>query len=572
MTEQDRIGDDDNSGGQQQQQSQDVAALPSLSSSPSVVVASQSTKSPVLSPSMIRKMKEMPTAESHSSKHEHHYEQYDDDNDNPRSLLAEESESRLHVNSSSLSTDDVTERQEQQYDPRSAMTTTEPHHSRGASFYEELKIKDGPLYSINAPPRNDSSEYLLRYAEQQEQTEADDPSTSFVVDGDGRPVQSHLDGGQRSSSKDTSFCSTTSSSSCGVDGAPFYRRNPLPAETTALLIVDVQPEYWSNCPAVRTDFPNFPQKLAKTIEICRRQRAKIIWVRADYRYSHSPWLSQFERIRGPRNLGEVPCDPSSPSFTSWEDFAHPQGGEVIIAKSSWSSTTNTALMDILRTGGIENVLVCGLITSVCVQHSAFGIFEAGYRTLLVTDACADRGRARHEAALALYGDYMYELVTSDDLDCDKTGLIPAQPVWLTLDAKTRMVRANSFPKPDDATVLSSSVAKTMRPTHPPPVVVHHHPHSNTSASTNTGVTPPRKHKQLVSLPGCSSISSSSSNSSSLFGMKVKPLKHCGSINSSTTTVTVCSSTTDEEEEESSSSSSSTASSSSSTTENVGIMM
>ena len=51
-------------------------------------------------------------------------------------------------------------------------------------------------------------------------------------------------------------------------------------------------------------------------------------------------------------------------------------------------------MDILRVSGIDTVLVCGLITSVCVQHSAFGVFEAGYRTLLVEDACGDRGMGR----------------------------------------------------------------------------------------------------------------------------------------------------------------------------------
>jgi hypothetical protein len=170
-------------------------------------------------------------------------------------------------------------------------------------------------------------------------------------------------------------------------------------------------------------------------------------------------------MRGSRNLGEVPCDPTSPEFT-WEDFATPQGGEVIIAKSSWSSTSNTALMDILRVAGIETVLVCGLITSVCVQHSAFGIFEAGYRTLLVTDACADRGRARHDAALALYGDYMYELITSDDLESEEHGLIPAEPVWLMLDAKTKMVRANPFPKQQSFFPSTSSIqeATVTRPT------------------------------------------------------------------------------------------------------------
>lgn len=100
----------------------------------------------------------------------------------------------------------------------------------------------------------------------------------------------------------------------------------------------------------------------------------------------------------------------------WEDFATPVEGELVLAKTSWSSTSGgTGLLDILENDGIESVVVCGLITSVCVQHSAFGVFEAGYRTILVMDACADRGLERHEAALALYGDYMYELRTVDSL-------------------------------------------------------------------------------------------------------------------------------------------------------------
>lgn len=53
-----------------------------------------------------------------------------------------------------------------------------------------------------------------------------------------------------------------------------------------------------------------------------------------------------------------------------------------------------------------------------MQHTAFGVFEAGYRTILVKDACADRGRKRHEAALSLYGDYMYELRTVDSLEAE----------------------------------------------------------------------------------------------------------------------------------------------------------
>ena len=194
------------------------------------------------------------------------------------------------------------------------------------------------------------------------------------------------------------------------------------AETTALLIVDVQPEYWSDCPAVRKDFPDFPQKLERTIQACRERKIQIIWIRANYRQEHSPWLRQFgklkNRVSRSDTMIEVPYEPDAPEF-GWEKFATPEKDEVVLPKTSWSSTSNTNLIKSLKVDKIDSVLVCGLITSVCVQHSAFGIFEAGFRTLLVEDACADRGRDRHEAAIKLYGNYMYELTCSEKLEKEK---------------------------------------------------------------------------------------------------------------------------------------------------------
>lgn len=237
---------------------------------------------------------------------------------------------------------------------------------------------------------------------------------------------------------------------------------PIHAGRTALLVVDVQPEYWSQCPAVREDFPDFPENLRRLVKECRQKKAKIIWVRADYRYAHSPWLVQFARLHKGRIPSEVHSNPTTDDI-QWEEFATPDGGEYVIPKTSWSSTRHTALMDLLKQSGIDTVLVCGLITSVCVQHSAFGIFEAGYRTLLVTDACADRGRARHEAALALYGDYMYELLTVDDL-CQPENpfyLQPAKPVWLTPESVDNLVQPQFFNALQDSVVTKTSFLADM---------------------------------------------------------------------------------------------------------------
>lgn len=171
-----------------------------------------------------------------------------------------------------------------------------------------------------------------------------------------------------------------------ITGPPLYNQGPIDDETlakrckgckhahyldpstTALLIIDVQPEYWSECPAVRKDFPQFPSKMSSLIEDCRKRGMKLIWVRADYSFDRSPWLQQFARL----HQGRIP--PVVKPSSKWEDFATPAKGELVVTKTSWSSTTDTCLLETLNEAGIETVLVSGLITSVCVQHSAFGVF------------------------------------------------------------------------------------------------------------------------------------------------------------------------------------------------------
>jgi nicotinamidase-related amidase len=203
----------------------------------------------------------------------------------------------------------------------------------------------------------------------------------------------------------------------------------LSTKSTALLVIDVQPEYWSFCPEVRRDFPDFPTNLSRTINTCRRQGVKIIWIRADYRYNYSPWLPEFERLRGENNAGQIAFNSANPSEIQWEVFARPLENETVIPKHNFSSTSETALIDILKASGIETVLICGLITSICVNFSCYGIFEAGFRPILVQDACADRGIERHNAVILLYGDYMYNVVCSTDLKFDdKTDLKPEKHV------------------------------------------------------------------------------------------------------------------------------------------------
>jgi hypothetical protein len=168
------------------------------------------------------------------------------------------------------------------------------------STYEELKWNDKPLYCPDDFGLQDIDNKQDKIVQSSTTGEGINSTITSTSGGTCAPPTTH----------DTKYAPT---------------RIPIHAGKTALLIVDVQPEYWSSCPSVRQDFPHFEENLARTIEIARRQRSKIIWVRADYRKHHSPWLIQFERLnRGqrPDTIVELPCEPESEEF-KWEDFATP---------------------------------------------------------------------------------------------------------------------------------------------------------------------------------------------------------------------------------------------------------
>ena len=84
-------------------------------------------------------------------------------------------------------------------------------------------------------------------------------------------------------------------------------------------------------------------------------------------------------------------------------------------KPTFDGFLGTDLHEYLQSRGIKRLLLAGLLTSVCVQATACSAFVRGYRLELVEDCCGDRSMERHQAALLLYGNYMYKVVSSNDV-------------------------------------------------------------------------------------------------------------------------------------------------------------
>jgi nicotinamidase-related amidase len=103
----------------------------------------------------------------------------------------------------------------------------------------------------------------------------------------------------------------------------------------------------------------------------------------------------------------------------------PAEGELVITKEFPNSFRATALEDELRARGVDSLVVCGMMTSMCVDATVRAAVDLGFDTTVVHDACATRdlefdGRSVpaaevHAAFLAALGDGYAAVVSSDEV-------------------------------------------------------------------------------------------------------------------------------------------------------------
>jgi len=101
------------------------------------------------------------------------------------------------------------------------------------------------------------------------------------------------------------------------------------------------------------------------------------------------WLSQHQ-VRGLLS-GLADGDIFYPGSWGHEiipELAPANGETVLEGKRTLSAFSHTNLADILRFAGIKNVVVCGFLTNVCAQATAWSAYDLGYQTRLVSDAAA----------------------------------------------------------------------------------------------------------------------------------------------------------------------------------------
>ncbi len=145
--------------------------------------------------------------------------------------------------------------------------------------------------------------------------------------------------------------------------------------------------------------------IASLLDLFRSKSIEVIHLRVAELTRDSRDVGYKQLVRGLI----VPSDSKEAEFLPGLE---PAGDEIAISKSSSGVFATTNLDRILRNLGIETLVFTGTSTGGCVQSAVYDATDLGYRSIVVTDACADSTTESQTACLEAYAGQAVELVTS----------------------------------------------------------------------------------------------------------------------------------------------------------------
>jgi nicotinamidase-related amidase len=141
---------------------------------------------------------------------------------------------------------------------------------------------------------------------------------------------------------------------------------------TALLLIDFQKDY----------FPGGKHPLVNPLEAA--QRAYMILQCFREHGGHHVHIQHISKT--PDAAYFIPGDRGTDIHDSVAHFE----GEPIVYKHDKNAFLNTDLLELLKSWGIERVVICGMMTHLCEDATARGAYDLGFQVILADDACATR--------------------------------------------------------------------------------------------------------------------------------------------------------------------------------------
>lgn len=141
---------------------------------------------------------------------------------------------------------------------------------------------------------------------------------------------------------------------------------------SALLLIDIQNDYFTNGAMTLVGAEEAAQKASQVLNHFRSQKMSVFHIQ---HIATRPTATFF-----------LPC-----TFGVGINAAvQPVGNESVIVKHYPNSFRDTELPDKLKESGVTHLVICGMMTHMCVDATVRAAKDLGFEITLIGDACATR--------------------------------------------------------------------------------------------------------------------------------------------------------------------------------------
>ncbi|GGK06033.1 hypothetical protein GCM10007063_30620 [Lentibacillus kapialis] len=174
---------------------------------------------------------------------------------------------------------------------------------------------------------------------------------------------------------------------------------------TALVIIDMQKESQFGIQGL----DQIVHETRALISECRKHNIPIIYTRHINR-NDTVGLSKQEPLN---HKGKPVFYNSETEAIDIIDAIQPNNHDIVIDKYRWSGFYDTHLDLILKSMGIEHIILGGVVTDGCVMTSAFDAYFRDYQVNLVKDMCGATNEGAHMSSILTMANWIYNLAIFD---------------------------------------------------------------------------------------------------------------------------------------------------------------
>lgn len=187
----------------------------------------------------------------------------------------------------------------------------------------------------------------------------------------------------------------------------------LEKKRTALIVIDMQNDFCHpDGTTGKTDRKNvqpvieMTPRLKDLLQKIRAMGVTVIHVKTEHsKDTNAPtWIERYRR-----HSIQQGCQVGTWGAEIIDDLK-PLATEKVVVKHRFSAFIDTDLDLILRSMGIENILMTGTMTHVCVESTARDGFMLDYRTITVSDCASEGSEEAHTSSLKTL-DFFFGYVT-----------------------------------------------------------------------------------------------------------------------------------------------------------------